>query len=315
MSRFGRNELAVGFLVLGALGLLAWMSLQLGTLRRVGEEVHVSALFSTAAGLTEGAAVQVAGVPVGRVDQLEVESGRARVHLALKESAGLRKDAVAQIRARSVLGEKYIELLPSSEQTPPLEDGDELMVGADPLEIDQFVNQLGPVVSSVDPGALSELIRALSELYKDDPERLRRVAEDVETILHNAALASEEAPALAREARDTLAELRQAAREARPVIRRADAAIGQAEQTLARAPATVDELQALLSDGRAAVSDGRAMMSKVDGSMDEVQVVLDNLSEIDRWELRRILREEGITVRLRPREIVPEPEGVAGGAD
>ncbi len=298
-------------MVLGAIGLLTWMSMKIGALRRVGEEVEVSAVFVSAAGLIEGASVQVAGVPIGRVTKLEVVSGQALVHLALKEEAALRKDAVAQIRARSVLGEKYVELLPESESAPLLEDGDRLIVGVEPLEIDQFVTSLGPVVNSVDPAALSELIKALSELYKDDPERMRRVAEDMEVIVHNVAIASADAPALVAESRQTLAEVRAAAREARPVIKRADAMIGEAEVAMKEIPLTVDELQALLADGRGAVSEGRAMMSKMDGSLDEVQVVLENLSEIDRWELRRIIREEGITVRLRPRTIVPDDEGVA----
>ena len=55
----------------------------------------------------------------------------------------------------------------------------------------------------------------------------------------------------------------------------------------------------------------------LDASMDDVQRlledlrtlspqlvnVLDNLEEIDKWELRRLLREEGILIRVRPSEV------------
>ncbi len=312
MSKFGRNELAVGFLVLGALALLTWMSTKIGALRGLGDQIDVTATFESVAGLSEGASVQVAGVPVGRVAWMEVVGGRAKVHLELEQEAKLRTDARAQIRARSLLGEKYVELVPGGDEAPLLEDGAELSVGREPVELDEFVTDLSPVVHSVDPAALSELIRALTEVYKDDPERMKRVAADLEIIVHNMALASQDAPALVSEARSTMAELRSAAREARPVIRRADAMVASAEEIVARLPATVDEVHALASDGRGAVAEGRAMLSKVDGSLDEVQVVLDNLAEIDRWELRRIVREEGITVRLRPRVIVPDDASVAG---
>lgn len=306
MSKFGRNELAVGFLVLGALALMGWMAMKLGTLRRVGQEVAVSALFDNVAGLSDGAYVDVAGVPVGRVASLEVDNGKARVHLALREDAHIRKDAIVRVRARSLLGEKYVELTAPSADAPLAQDGDVLAAGAPSVEIDELVTQMSPVVGAVDPAALAQLLNAISDVYKDDPERMKRVADDVETIVHNAALASADAPALVSEARQTMADVRQATREARPVIQRADAAIAKADQALDGAGPAMDDLQALLSDGRGAVGDGRALMSRLDGSMDKVQVVLDNLSEIDKWELRRIVREEGITVRLHPRKIEPD---------
>ena len=313
MSKFGRNELAVGFLVLGALALLGWMAMKLGTLRRVGQEVAVSAVFDDVAGLAEGAYVDVAGVPVGRVASLEVDGGKARVHLALREDAHLRKDAVVRVRARSLLGEKYVEITPISADAPLAQDGDELPVGARSVEIDELVTQMSPVVAAVDPAALAQLLNAVTEVYKDDPERMKRVADDVETIVHNAALASAEAPALVSEARQTMADVRQATREARPVIAHADATIAKADKALDGAGPAMDDLQALLSESRGAVSDGRDVLSKLDGSMGEVKVVLDNLSQIDRWELRRIVREEGITVRLRPRKIEPDDADADAG--
>jgi len=306
MSKFGRNELAVGFLVLGALALMGWMAMKLGTLRRVGQEVAVSATFDNVAGLSEGAYVDVAGVPIGRVDRLEVDGGKARIHLALREDARIRADAVVRVRARSLLGEKYVEITPQSATTPLVKDGDELPVGAPTVEIDELVTQMSPVVAAVDPAALAQLLNAVSDVYKDDPERMKKVADDVETIVHNAALASAEAPALVSEARQTMADVRQVARAARPVIQHADDTIARADKALDGAAPAMDDLQALLEDGRGAVSDGRAVLSKLDGSMGEVQVVLDNLSQIDKWELRRIVREEGITVRLRPRKIEPD---------
>ena len=73
MAKPGRNEIAVGVLLLAAMALLGWMALKVGALRRVTEEVHVSAHFADVTGLPEGAAVQVAGVPVGRVTDLRVD--------------------------------------------------------------------------------------------------------------------------------------------------------------------------------------------------------------------------------------------------
>ncbi len=308
MAKPGRNEIAVGVLLLAAMALLGWMALKVGALRRVAEEVHVSAHFADVTGLPEGAAVQVAGVPVGRVTDLRVDGKKALVTLALREDAAMRKDVVARIRARSVLGEKYVELSPQSENEALLKDGDELQVGLEPLEIDELVTSMGPMLAAVDPQAVADLVNALSQAVKQDPERLNRMLADTETLLHNAALASADAPALVSEARAAVSEVRRATADARPVIARADRVLTQVETASADLPQTADELQALLTDSRGAVSDGRAMLSKMDGSVDQLQVVLDNLSEIDKWELRRLLREEGIVVRLRESKVVEPAE-------
>lgn len=308
MAKPGRNEIAVGLLLVGAVALMGWMALKVGALRRTAAEVDVQAHFTDVTGLPQGAAVQVAGVPVGRVDSLSVDGHLALVHMALREDAALRKDIVARIRARSVLGEKYVELSPQSTDAPLLADGDELQVGVEPVEIDELVTAMGPVVSAVDPKAVEELVSALSDAVKKDPQRIDRMLSDAETLLHNAAVASEQAPALIAEARATLTDVKRTSAEARPVLARADRVIASVEGVASDLPATTDELNALLKDSRGAVDDGREMMSRLDGSVDTLQVVLDNLSEIDKWELRRLLREEGIVVRLREAKVEEPPK-------
>ena len=168
MAKPGRNEIAVGVLLLAAMALLGWMALKVGALRRVAEEVHVSAHFA----------------------DVTVDGKKALVTLALREDAAMRKDVVARIRARSVLGEKYVELSPQSENEALLKDGDELQVGLEPLEIDELVTSMGPMLAAVDPQAVADLVNALSQAVKQDPERLNRMLADTETLLHNAALAS-----------------------------------------------------------------------------------------------------------------------------
>ena len=73
-------------------------------------------------------------------------------------------------------------------------------------------------------------------------------------------------------------------------------------------PQTVAEAELLLGETREAMAEGRAVLRKVDDSTEDIAIVLDNLSEIDKWELRRLLREEGILVRLKKSEVVPTEE-------
>jgi phospholipid/cholesterol/gamma-HCH transport system substrate-binding protein len=61
-------------------------------------------------GLLPGSDVKVYGVNVGAVKHFELHEGRARIQLRLKDGEQIPKDAVARIRAKTLFGEKYVDL-------------------------------------------------------------------------------------------------------------------------------------------------------------------------------------------------------------
>lgn len=312
MATSRRYELGVGVLLLVGIGLFGWMALQVGALQGPGRHLRVSAHLDSAAGLTTGAVVSIAGVQVGRVESLSVDFDRAKLVLSLEEEAQVRSDVSLALRARSVLGEKYIELVPHSPEAPLLKDGDVIQDTIGAWEIDQMVNRLEPMLAAMDPASLQQLGATLSAAIAEDPQRPNRMLQNADRSLQNLAIASEELPGLIREARASLASVRQVAADARPVIQRAD-------QTLVAVQARVDaippeELPALLADTRAAVGQASEMVGQLSGHSEQIENILSNVEEIDKWELRRLLREEGIVVRIRPSEVVVPPEEQSGNA-
>ena len=306
MSKNRRHELGVGVLVLVALGLLAYMALQVGALRGLGKHVQLTTRLPDAAGLADGAMIKVAGVDVGRVTSMGIEHDQALLHLEVREDAGIRTDAVVTIRARSVLGEKFVELVPQSADAALAADGDELAAARTPIEIDQLVNQLGPIIGALDPDQLNESIRIVNDALATDPQRVERMLVDLELLLDNAAAASADLPTLVEESRSTLRILRGAADDARPVLAKADRIATQVEAGTTDLASTRAELDGLLADTRVVVQDGSVLVDRLEENADTLEVVLDNIAEIDKWELRRLLREEGIVVRLKAKEVVEE---------
>lgn len=313
MQSTHRYELGVGALMVAAAVLLGFMAIRIGAVRDIGDNIHVEAVFRDVSGLKDGAAVTVAGVDVGRVDGMAVDFDRARVGLIIETEAGIRQDVLVRIRARSVLGEKYVELVPQTPDSPLLADKAVLTNTESAVEIDQLVNQMGPLFSAVDPDDVSQLLAALVEIAKEDPERARRMTEDAERLLHNAALASDEAPALMTEARSTLADARDATAELRvlvrkggPVLDRADAVLVDLEDAAAELPAATERLPGLIADAEATLAEAQEVVLVLSGNKARIEHILANVEEIDKWELRRLLREEGIKVRLRTQEVVPD---------
>lgn len=296
-----RYELGVGILVVAAGGLLAFLALQAGAIRRFGDDsIAVTAVLPDVAGLSEGAAVSIAGVPVGRVDHLVVDFDRARLEISLDADAGVRRDAKVALRARSVLGEKYIELIPQTRDAPLLVAGDELTADHGSLEIDQLVTRMGPVLDAVDPADLALVVRSLTDAVKDDPERPKRMLADAEVALHNVAVASAQLPALVGEAHATLAAVRQTTADARPVLARVDGAVARLDALVASVPP--EKLPALLDEVTAAVKDGRAILVKLDTATGDVTQLLDRVNGITRADVLQVTQEEGVYIRLFPRK-------------
>ena len=112
MNRFNL-ELSVGvFVILGLLA-MAYISIRLGQLPwGGGASYNVTATFSTTGGLQRGAEVEIAGVRVGRVENIALEDYEAVVTLSIDSSIELQEDTIASIKTRGLIGEKYIRITP-----------------------------------------------------------------------------------------------------------------------------------------------------------------------------------------------------------
>jgi len=159
-SRVYRTELVLGIFLIISLGILAYLAMQTGAFI-VEDRVKLDVVFADAAGIVTDSAVMIAGVQVGRVTGLDVDHDKAIVHTEVNRSAQVREDVLALIRARSLLGEKYIELKPQSHDAKIAPAGFKVPVGQTGFstEIDQLTTKIEPLID-----------KALVILNKIDPE-------------------------------------------------------------------------------------------------------------------------------------------------
>ncbi len=112
MKRFD-IELAVGLFVLAGLICLGYLSIKLGKMEILGRESYeVHAIFSNSGGLKTGSNIILAGVEVGRVKSITLENYQAHVIMSIQPNVKLHEDAIASIKTRGLVGEKYIEITP-----------------------------------------------------------------------------------------------------------------------------------------------------------------------------------------------------------
>jgi phospholipid/cholesterol/gamma-HCH transport system substrate-binding protein len=81
------------------------------TTMQASDEVKVTAYFADAQPLRGGNQVKAAGVPVGTIDAVTLDHGRARVDMTLDRTVlPLHADASGRITQQDILGERYIAL-------------------------------------------------------------------------------------------------------------------------------------------------------------------------------------------------------------
>ena len=116
-------ELIVGVFVLVGIAALTYLAVKLGKLEIIGggNQVELQAEFDSVAGLKSGAPVEIAGVQVGHVKRIGLMEDRALVVLALHPGVKIYGDAVASIRTRGLIGDKYVSISPggSQKELPP----------------------------------------------------------------------------------------------------------------------------------------------------------------------------------------------------
>jgi phospholipid/cholesterol/gamma-HCH transport system substrate-binding protein len=114
-------ELAVGLFILAGIVCLGYLTIRLGKMEVIGSKGYdLQAVFSNSGGLKTGSGILIAGVDVGRVKSITLENYQARVVMNLSSSVKIQEDAIASIKTKGLIGEKYIEITPGgSEKTIP----------------------------------------------------------------------------------------------------------------------------------------------------------------------------------------------------
>ncbi|MBF0108493.1 MAG: outer membrane lipid asymmetry maintenance protein MlaD [Magnetococcales bacterium] len=139
----GKLELSVGVFVLIGLLCLGWLSIKLARMELVGgNHVPIWAKFSSVSGLKSGATIEIAGVSVGRVDQiiLDTEDYEAKVRLLIQPEVPIQDDAIASIRTKGLIGDRYVSISPGGSNTL-LKENDTLVQTEPAINFEELISQ------------------------------------------------------------------------------------------------------------------------------------------------------------------------------
>jgi phospholipid/cholesterol/gamma-HCH transport system substrate-binding protein len=134
-------EFTVGLFVIAGIFCLGYLSIKLGGMELIGSHGYdVYALFSNSGGLKPGSSVVIAGVEVGRIRSIGLDEYQARIVMNFNKDVKIQEDAIAAIKTKGLIGEKFIEITPGgSDKT--VSPGGRIRETLPPVDFEQLLSK------------------------------------------------------------------------------------------------------------------------------------------------------------------------------
>jgi phospholipid/cholesterol/gamma-HCH transport system substrate-binding protein len=170
------REARVGIFVLLGLIVLTFFTFRVSKWGLIAEKGYrLTVDFDTAAGLEPKSDVKMAGVPIGKVEEIQLVGNRARLILRIRKEIRIPIDSVATIQTQGLLGEKYVEILPGKDAQRNLPAGGQIANTQNPTNLDELVRKLGGIGDDVkkfteslsDTFGTEEGKQALADILRD----------------------------------------------------------------------------------------------------------------------------------------------------
>ncbi|MBL92163.1 MAG: hypothetical protein CMH56_10205 [Myxococcales bacterium] len=286
-------QIILGTLILITLSVLVWLSFKLAS-NAPPNAVKYELMLDSALGLYPDNPVTIAGVPIGVVEQVTVEGKQARVKIAIRPDMPLYSNAKAAVRARSLLGEKYIDLDPGDIKQPTLTPGAIITRNEASVEIDRVIRASATLVDSLN--RLTPSIERAVQLLEgtiNSPDA-KPVTEELSNVLRQAGeLVLTTKQMLTDNQGDISALIRSFRAKSPGVLDKVDRLAERLEQVLL-APDSADL--------KATIQHINITAQSLDALSKQISRAIQRTDAITETEIRRLLQQEGVRVKIFPLE-------------
>jgi phospholipid/cholesterol/gamma-HCH transport system substrate-binding protein len=245
----------------------------------------VYAVFDDATGLGVRSRVQIAGIPIGQVDRVELDQqlSKAKVWLRVRRQFVLHRNATITKRSESILGDFLLDVGPGTPDQPQLQDGDEIRIVIRQPSMNDVFQSLNKIAGDISD-ITGNLRKVLGGTEGEDNlrtlvSRLLRISEGIERIINqsgaklDATLANFQrfsgdlAQLSSSESGDVVAILqntRDATREARDILKTIGQVVGSNQQQ---------------GDFKESVKSLKSNLAKLDASLTNFQEITDKINK------------------------------------
>ena len=187
-----RNPVVVGAISLVVLALTLVAALRADDLPIIGGGDTYHAMFTEAGGLKVNDEVRIAGVRVGKVDEIALAGDEVRVSFKVDDAADFGGDTRAAIKVKTILGAMFLALEPAG--------GGQLAEGttipaertSSPFDVVEAFEGLASTSDRIDTDQLADSLTTLADLTRNTPEEFRGALDGLSRLSSNIAAKDEQ---------------------------------------------------------------------------------------------------------------------------
>jgi phospholipid/cholesterol/gamma-HCH transport system substrate-binding protein len=144
------REARVGIFVLVGLIILTYFTFRISKSGGVGQKGYrLAADFDTVAGLEPKSDVKMAGVPIGKVEDIRLVDGKPHLTLRIDKGVKVPADSSVSMQSQGLLGEKYVEIAPGKDSAHPLPDGARIANVTTSPSLDEIIRKVSGIADDV----------------------------------------------------------------------------------------------------------------------------------------------------------------------
>jgi phospholipid/cholesterol/gamma-HCH transport system substrate-binding protein len=261
-----RNPALIGLLGAALTAAIVLGALQYKKLPFFDSGKEYSAYFAEAGGLRSGAAVQVAGFRVGEVTGIRLDGPRVLINFKLANDIRLGERSEAEVRTKSLLGAKILEVIPR---------GEGHLSGTIPIErtksayqLPDALGDLASTINALNTDQLNQSLSTLAEAFKDTPADVQMAVAGVTRFSQTLNERDADLRALLENANKSTAVLAQRSEQVVGLVTDTNALLAQ----LRTQSAAVDQISGNLS------ALGRQLSGFVGDNREQLRPALDKLN-------------------------------------
>ena len=153
---------------------------------------HITASFRTAQELKKGDLVKMAGVEIGRVEDVELDNSRAKVAMKIQRKFPIRTDAKATIKFTGLMGQNFVSIDGGTAAAPAIQSGsietiEQPDLSALMAKLEGVAGGIESLTKSFSSDNFSTLLGPLTDFVKNNSAPLTAVIGNVKTVSDNIA--------------------------------------------------------------------------------------------------------------------------------
>lgn len=187
-----RNPVIIGLIGISMIALLMLGAFRADRLPIIGSGDVYHADFAEIGALKAGNEVRVAGVSVGKVQDIELRGNKVRVTFKIDKGTEFGTETGADIRVRTLLGAEFLALTPQGPGQLAKGSTIPLTRTKSPYDVVQAFSELSKTTDQIDVPELSKALDTLAQISSQTPEEFRGAITGVSNLSRNLAARDDE---------------------------------------------------------------------------------------------------------------------------